>query len=275
MNQVEDTCLVCGAVGCEGHNTEEPTPVQDEPVIQVEEENKEVEGIRPEITSSNVIENTEDTKEVTSILSEFMVRMENMFTKFFSKPEAEVVTSPTPEQSLSEDNQVEETNVEENKPELEVVAPTPEVDNAVAQEKEALEAQLKAMEDAKAELEAQVAALSEKAAAFEAEKMAVERAAKEKQLSDEIEALTEAGLVPTVAEKVRNLISSNETSVIALSEGQELSFGDALLDLVKEILKPESRVELDQVGASADTAILSDDAENPWAAEIAKYKQAQ
>jgi hypothetical protein len=285
-NQDKLTCPTCDQaveVGCTHNATEE--------VVVVE---------RPENTVPNMVENIEDVKEVKNLLSELVTLAKN----FFTKPEAtekteEIVETPSNDSSLTEEAvtqdapQVinEENNVEDTTPELnqelpveevvEVEAPVAVVEDAPVVEeptdldaaKKDLEDKLAALEAEKAALEAEKVALSERVSSYENERLAAIADAKESQLSEQVNGLVSAGLAPAVADRVKALVSSTSDSVISLSEGDEVSLGDAVLDLVKEILKPENRIELEQVGATADTATLSDDAGDPWAATRAKYSQ--
>ena len=245
---------VCSSCGYEmADQKKDPAMCSDEPVQE-----------SPENTQTNVVENTEDVKEIKSMLSEAMTWLKEFFGKKPTEVLAEETVTPPPAEVVEPEPETpevpiqEETPMEDNKPEA--------VDTS------ALEAELAALKSEKAKLEAEKQELADRAAAFEQEKVLAEQAAKEQKLSEDINNLVEAGLAPAVAEKVRTLVSSSSNSVISLSETEQMDLGDAIVDLVKSILEPTSRVDLEQVGASADTATLSDDADNPWAEAIKKYR---
>lgn len=231
-----------------------------------------------ENATEDVVQNIEDAKEVKTLLSE-LVSMAKSFFSLKEKETSEPAETLTEEEVPSqEETVIEETNVEDKMPELDLQAELAkakaELEEKAAAEKAELEEILKGLKAEKAALEADKVALSDKVSSFEQDKIAAAQAAKEQSLTEKVELLVSAGLKPVLAQKVRALVNTASQETISLSEGADpVSLGDAVLDVIAEVLKPESQIEMDQTGASADTATLSDDADDPWAEFRNKYKQ--
>lgn len=238
------------------------------------------EELHPENTQPDMVEQIEDVKEIKSMLSDFTTWMKSLFAGKTIVDETTEDEAATEEVDLTEEPVapvVEEAQVVEEIKEVEEMKPELVADAAVsgtvAPDAEMV-AKIAAMEEEKAQLEAAVKELGLKAEALEQEKLAIAQAAAEQQLSDRVADLTNKfGLAPAVADKVKSLASASNNTVISLSDDTQVNLADAVLDLVKDLLDTSNQVELEQVGATGDVTALSDDADNPWADVIKKYKE--